>query len=252
MKKAFPILFLSLFFLSCEKEDDEPTLEESEHSVIQFSPSQTDWFLRDYPDSVVVKLSNGEPPYVIAERPGFSSKAIIKGNELHIFPLSFNSSISNEAERIGYDFLIIQDNNGNTNQFNIKVNLQKYLYVDSNITFNLSGDTSVSISHIPNVYANYDGFYDYLSFDINLNNSNSRFYISLENIDSVGVYETHNVSFNYSELNRYYRLRPEEKIKVAITHFSLNRIEGSFSHELIHGSSNTITVNSQFNFNRIP
>ncbi|MAC94024.1 MAG: hypothetical protein CMC96_00845 [Flavobacteriales bacterium] len=251
MKKIISILLISISILSCEKENEEPTLGDSKQSTIQFSPNNTNWFLREYPDSVVVKLSGGEPPYVITERPGFSSKAIIKGNELHIFPLSFNSSLSSESERIGYDFLIVQDNYGNTNQFNIKIDLQKYRYIDSSLTFNISGDTSVKITQPPHVYANYDGFYDYLGFDFYLNNNNTRFYISIENIDSVGEFETHNTSFYYSELGRQYRLRAEDKIKVTVSHFSLNRIAGSFSHELVSSNNSVITVNCQFNFKRI-
>lgn len=154
MKKTISILLLASLFISCEKEDDDFTLEEKEAVAINISPKETRWFLRDPIDSVVIKLSGGVPPYVITERPGFSSKAIIRGNELHVFPNNFSGG--DPFNLSGYDFINIGDNVGNSNTFNIYIEYQRYWYTDSLLSLSSLGDTGIKVNSFELQLAEYD------------------------------------------------------------------------------------------------
>lgn len=250
MKKAIPILLLSLFFLSCEKEDDDLTLEESKTATITLSPNETKWFLREPSDSIRVLLNGGVAPYVIKDRPGFSSKAIIRGNELHVFPNHFTGG--DPFNLSGYDFINIEDNLGNSNTFNIYVEYQKYWYTDSLLSISSQGDTAIKVSSFELELAEYDGFFDNLalyfkSTEINLNN---RLEINIEDIDTVGVYRPQYFGLVYYHFGtrHYYKIDSNQVINV--TKFNLKEIEGNYTILVKTLYDHEVTLSGYFYLNR--
>jgi len=105
------LLLLILLLIACENVE-EPTIVVSngDKTAIEFTPQRGKWNKTTPPDSFVVKITRGFPPYIITERPLFGI-ALIKNNQLIIYPYPIFSNEDNS------DYINIRDNNGNVKSF---------------------------------------------------------------------------------------------------------------------------------------
>lgn len=185
-KLIFTLLFALLTLWACEKEDEEDTIiniiESNDRAVINFEPNFASWYYRDFPDSIIIDIKNGQPPYVIAQKSD-NAQARIEGSQLIVYP--FISTFSTTTIR---DFIVIKDNVDNENAFNFSVKslIQYFNSSSSNYLINISGATNLLLdgpsygnSRIDKfekqLYVNFNQGYEYFNFQIN-------------NIDSVGTY----------------------------------------------------------------
>lgn len=133
------LIILSLFLIACEKEKDtvNVVLKNEGRAKISFSPAEAKWFKRIPPDSVLIDISGGFPPYIILDRP-LIHVAKIDGEQLIIFPRRVN--INDEAK----DFINIQDNNGNVNTLNMlpETLFNSYAKVNT-LSIDVTGDTNI-------------------------------------------------------------------------------------------------------------
>ncbi|KAA3644290.1 MAG: hypothetical protein DWP98_12540 [Bacteroidetes bacterium] len=187
-KNSFFIVLLLIFSLSaCKKEEEEPEFDHSS-SVISFSPTEASWYLRRYPDSILVTISGGTPPYVIKARPDFSCSAIIQNNQLVLYPKN-ESNVSH----MGKDFIVVEDNSGNVNSFNISVNSLYHYYDSLVVSISIAGDTNLTLDDqdFVNKTVNWDEFFNdvYISMgQASYLTGPSYFKFLIYNVPDTGVY----------------------------------------------------------------
>lgn len=230
------VMIVSMILVSCG-DDDETIVEIIDNGIqktaIQFDPPESKWFYRSAPDSIVVNISGGVPPYHIETRPEFSAGAIIRGNELHVFPIRGFTTFNTDA--IGSDFINISDNNESIGSFNTKVNLDLYQF--TNITINelrIVGDTLVeaNISDLITMRAEYDRFEKLFVVNMEVNNSTEKFRLFVDDIMQTGSYpiETNDLEYVPKRIgfNENFQIRPKVNQSINITKLSPEEINLNF------------------------
>lgn len=233
---ALLVLAVILTLSACEKENDAYTEPRSKTEVIRFSPESASWFVRESPDSLIVEISGGSPPYTIKERPSFSSQAIIRNNQLIIFPKNALYWVFND-HNLGFDFVSIKDNYGNVNSFNIYQSYQEYYYTDSIFSITTT-DTSLDLSILNLIQAQYDPHIGRLNVNYNSTNfSNSGLSLSIDNIKEEGIHNLpkYGFSFNYNG-DTYWQTDTNQTVNV--TKLTINEIHLNFNIETVSVSNN--------------
>jgi len=230
MKKLLGLLFIFSILSACQDDDDsagDTIVVFPPKSVIQFTPAETAWFLREAPDSVTIRISGGTAPYVITERPAFSSKVKIVGSNLIIYPndLTFGPTFDH-----GNDFVNIRDNNGNENTFNINVEYQFYTYQIKNFQYDVDGDTSISGDLIL-----YNAYWDAFAntMGLSLGNDSNNFNLTLFDVNGTGTHKIPRGYFYYTISTNNFRnnifLTEADDIQaVEITTMNKRKIKGNF------------------------
>ena len=180
-KLAVLLLLITLFHSCAEESDDDDDDNIIPKSTINFDPIESEWFVRSAPDSIVVKISGGNPPYHIAERSEFAAQSVIRNNELHLFP---SQQPSNLPTQLGFDFLTIQDNNESVKNYNLEVKLDSYNF-DELIINNLeiTGDTTLHYQSLFILNAIYDRFSKSIFIYLGTNtNTSESFRLSIEDV----------------------------------------------------------------------
>ena len=204
----FTLSIISVVFLFSCNEDSESLEDSRIPRTIVFEPPSASWYSRGYPDSIIVKISGGIPPYSIKNRPEFSAEAKIEGENLILFP---NFDVQDPPRT---DFLVVQDNNLNIRAFNITVQ-SPVTYYDSIINFSIvvAGDTSFSVSKNDFVYLGGSwGQWDQFLGNIILGGETSSGYHSIKctNVKDTGRFQytdTFDVSLNsFNNIVKPFRL----------------------------------------------
>jgi hypothetical protein len=250
---TFILIFSFIFLNSCQEDEDEPTepqiqyLEE-ETATIRFNPSKATWFLRSAPDSVKISLTGGKPPYIIKERPAFSSKAVIDGNHLIVYPNPYDSQQGVNGF-LGYDFVNVEDNKGNVNSFNIKVNHEYYKYADSTFSLQVTGDTAFNFSDFYFNRAHYDGYYNNLHMNYKEDTYGNFVNINIT-AENTGIADLFALEFNYYSptLNNNYYSPLDGNQKVNVTVLSKSEVAYNFDVQLKNSGSSGDTIRLQGSF----
>lgn len=253
-KRLRSIIMVSLGLLvfgaqyACQKEGDEivnnttlPPVIEDKTANITFSPSSAFWYYRTQPDSILVQITNGNAPYIVIDRPEFSSDVKIHGNQLIIYP---KYAIGSPQQIYGHDFVNIQDNAGNVTSFFIEVgNLTVSFEKMDSISVKLSGDSIFELKQatgiIPNWYASWDRhFKSFLFSHSSLNTSNTshtaRLYLTAdtkEHNNNRPSDKIRNMNFQLILQNSYYSnfIPKDTNQTINYTVLDKDRIEGNFN-----------------------
>lgn len=241
MKVHILLLIAIIAFSSCEEEDDVPE-PKSNKSTITFSPSSAFWFVRESPDSLVVDIKGGTSPYTIKERPSFSSQAIIRNNQLILFPKR-DPNWQYDDSNLGFDFVSVRDNLGNVNSFNINQSYQEYYYTDSIFSITTT-DTSLDLSILSLFHAQYDPYIGRLYVNYNsTNSSNSGISLSVDNIKQGGIHKLPKNSFSIN-YNGETHWQVDTNQTLNVTKLTINEIHINFDIETI-----SVTDNEKLNVN---
>ena len=223
-----------IFILSaCEDDEQGLIIDVESESIISFNPPTAVWFQRTAPDSFIVNISGGTPPYIISER-GEKIDAQVSNNKLILFPRSNTEPFTAERKT---DFINITDNAGNINTLNINLDILRYKYSTVNrVNLDLTGDTNISVTQINSIRSYWDSFQDGLT--ISLSNSSDNVSLSLQ-LDSPVVLgpnpisSFNNYSFKYFACTKNYVLRRPDTVYVT----ALSEKEVSFNFDVDIGVS---------------
>jgi len=262
MNKIFPkkivlLLIISFLFFACEKEEETVNvLQKNEgKSKINFSPTEATWFKRIPPDSLVIDILDGEPPYSIVQKSKYYD-AEIKGSQLIIYPEPLDLFSD------PLDFINIRDSYGNANAFNINLKIKKY-YFDKieSFSINTTGDTNIVRNAMQlDGLVLWDPVIGYLEFTV----KQDSLILDILNfgVDSVGTQLYKSGVFFLGADNRTYQLGNNyiEPFRInntqqfmTITELSKSAIKGNFA--IMATSKNrfdipiyNVTVNCSFSF----
>jgi len=217
-------LLIATVLFSCSKDEDNSTNDPTPSQTIRFNPSKAEWFQREAPDSFVVNVSGGVPPYFISKRPEYIN-AQISNNEIILFPQSYSEPFVMQKET---DFLDISDNAGNVNSLNIDMNVKFYLYQSvSNANIDLTGDANLNISQLINGYTFWDEFEKTLYVSVqNNDDSISLTMIAEAKIGASPIIGTSSSEFRFITSSATYILTGMDSIN--ITNLSENEIKLDF------------------------
>lgn len=164
MKLLIQLLFLSsqfIFMFSCVKKDNPEIIEKKVvvNNNLQTDTSQINWIIENIPDSIPIKIENGLLPYSISVAPSFSSTAVIKNDELVVFPTEFRFA------ELGRDYITIADaaNQELTLPINVKTAVSPYNFFQS-LDVKILGDTTFT----SNQFIIQNAFWDYFNGEIYL------------------------------------------------------------------------------------
>jgi len=241
------LLILSFTFSSCEDDEEQIIVVQSEEkSEIQFSQSESSWFLRQSPDSIIVGISGGLPPYRILERPEFAGSAVVRGSELHIFPSNHNFQQTFD-QQTGVDFLVLSDNRDNKVSYNLNVQVDYYEYTNFEINeLKITGDSSINaIKNITYSNSYYDRFLNQFRINIYDNGSRQSLSIYIEDLQSKITFPLSSTPYLYFDLpynafGSFYRLYAKQNEILNVTEFNSNRVAFNFdvAVENRNGSTN--------------
>ncbi len=185
-------LFITLTFTlaliwSCEKdEEDSETIvniiESNDKATLNFEPSSASWFYREYPDSIIISIKNGLPPYIISQKSD-NVQARINGDQLILYPF-----LTGGGNNTLHDFILIRDNAKNENTFNFSV---KSLNVDfnfNNSNYSLSIFGSTDIDFNGPAYGTYTLDKFAKSLYANISETGQSFSFFINNVDKAGSY----------------------------------------------------------------
>jgi len=187
--KSFLLLLVGiLVFKSCNKDEDLERInyiyKEARKSILSFDPPEVSWYRRLPPDSIVVNISGGNPPYIITKRNEYDKlQVIIKNNQLICYPRrDFN------ADSMIYDTIQILDNDGNIGSLNYTVNSLTNSYHINKSSYNLKLIGTDTFQF--NAPINGIGYWDELrrDFHFHITDKNGVIGIDILNVDSVGIY----------------------------------------------------------------
>jgi|GEM_PF-3466688 len=256
MKKFIASIFLSIVVLgislqsACSK-DEENEIEkivEVDRPFISFDPPSALWYFRTAPDSILIKMKNGLPPYTITQNSSHIN-ARIDHNWLILYPRKGPW----HTEPI-FDFINIRDQSGNINAFNFMVESLMNRYDVANSTYNLklSGNFNVNYDTpipIPSEIR-WDEFESHLLFDVefDLGPRSGELYFVLPKVNSTGAYIDSNSLFvaRYKDstgVSRYL-IAPNSDQKLTFEKLGKNRIECSLDIDLEESYQG---VNYQYN-----
>lgn len=185
------IVLQSILLSSCIKEEDPEIIEKTIiiNNSLQSDSTSISWLIENIPDSIPIKIKNGQTPYTISTSPSFSSTAKIEANILTLFPEEFRFS------QVGRDFITITDavNQKLTLPINVKTAYSPYDFF-LELDVRIQGDTAFS----SNQFIIQDAFWDYYEgvLFLRLALSNKAINIWIENIFERGNFKPRRISYS--------------------------------------------------------
>lgn len=162
-KTTIKLLIFSTLLFSCEKNETPVNVEiiNDEPSEITFSPPIGNWYIYDIPDTFVVNIEGGVPPYIISRRPELSD-AFIKDQQLIIYPEKDFFMVFDREESIS-----IQDNDGNISTFPIDPvdSIIRYTSIEA-FSFTVYGDTNITRNNLMMDFAAWNPPFNSLGFRV--------------------------------------------------------------------------------------
>jgi hypothetical protein len=140
-------IIVALLFLFTSCKDDQSSLSTEDFTEVneefRLSADTSIWYLREKPDSIIVKIIAGDSPFSITQAPSFTSFAKIRKDSLIIYPNKYNSL----EDSIGIDIVTVEDKTGKARNHIIKTGMLRYFFSSiSKFTAEVYGDTIIKIT----------------------------------------------------------------------------------------------------------
>jgi hypothetical protein len=142
-------IIVALLFLFTSCKDDQSSLSTEDFTEVneefRLSADTSIWYLREKPDSIIVKIIAGDSPFSITQAPSFTSFAKIRKDSLIIYPNKFNSL----EDSVGMDIITVEDNTGKSKNHIIHTDLLRFFFNSaSNFSVEVYGDTIIKTTEI--------------------------------------------------------------------------------------------------------
>ncbi|MBL4707100.1 MAG: hypothetical protein JKY48_01490 [Flavobacteriales bacterium] len=200
------VMMCSVFAISCGNDDSSmETPLTTQNELLNLSSINSQWFLRESPDSIRIEITGGNKPYSILKMPTSSSTASISNNFVTIFPFDETQGV------IGNDSLIIIDSDSNSTTHLITIESLRYDYSSIvNLNLNVSGDTSFQTTSLAIRDAYWDAHLNL--FFLRANFSSVYFTLWVKNISGIGDYTPHLLEYspNGGDFPLDYRFVPSD------------------------------------------